>query len=68
VGGREVVFARGLDRLELGSASVDDFEVEVAGMDYGFKISGILGMDFLRATRSVLDLDQRRFVSPPEPA
>ena len=58
VGGREVVFTRRLDRVELGFAGVDDFEIEIAGMDYGFQISGILGMDFLRATRSILDLDQ----------
>jgi hypothetical protein len=37
---------------------VEDFEVEVGEMDYGFEIGGILGMDFLRAARAIIDLGQ----------
>ena len=33
------------------------FELEFGELDYGFKFGGILGMDFLRAARAVLDLD-----------
>ena len=56
VGGIEAVFTRTVDRLDLGGASAHDFEIEVGGMDYGFEINGILGMDFLRRVRAVIDL------------
>lgn len=47
VGGVEAVFARQLDFLQVGSCRLADFVIEVGGMDYGFAINGILGMDFL---------------------
>lgn len=56
VGGREVVFTRQIDRLDVASRGVAGFEVEIGGMDYGFSISGILGMDFLARTGAVLNL------------
>jgi hypothetical protein len=33
-----------------------DFEIEVGGMDYGFEINGILGMDFLLRAGAILNL------------
>lgn len=42
---REHVFTRHVDRLAIGDRGVDQFEVEVGEMDYGFEIGGILGMD-----------------------
>ncbi len=56
VGGREHVFVRKVDRFAIGEHGVNDFEVEVGEMDYGFDIGGILGLDFLRATAAVIDL------------
>jgi predicted aspartyl protease len=56
VGGREVVFARHIDRVEIDGNGLDQFEVEVGGMDYGFDINGILGMDFLMGAGGVIDL------------
>ena len=56
VGGREVVFTRHMDRFEVGSKGLTRFEVEIGGMDYGFAINGILGMDFLASTGAVLNL------------
>jgi len=56
VGGHEHVFTRRVDRLAIGDRGVDQFEVEVGEMDYGFEIGGILGMDFLRAANAVIDL------------
>ena len=56
VGGTEVVFARQVDRVQVGSRSIDQFVIEVGGMDYGFEINGILGMDFLRGTGAIIDL------------
>jgi predicted aspartyl protease len=56
IGGRELVFTRRVDRVAIGAHGVDGFTVEVAGMNYGFAINGILGMDLLRHLKAVLDL------------
>ena len=56
VGGVEVVFLRELDFLEVGGLKVSPFSAEVGGMDYGFAINGILGMDFLIAAGAIVDL------------
>ncbi|HOU13300.1 MAG TPA: aspartyl protease family protein [Anaerolineae bacterium] len=57
VGGVEVVFSRKISCLQIDSCEVTDFEIEVGGMDYGFTINGILGMDFLLQTGAILDLE-----------
>jgi hypothetical protein len=62
IGGRELVFTRALDRLEVDGHGVDGFEVQIGAMDYGFDIKGILGMNFLLATGAVLDLKNRIMV------
>lgn len=56
VGGTESVFVREIDRLKVGDATAHDFKIEVGGMDYGFEINGILGMEFLQQTGAVIDL------------
>jgi len=56
VGGAEVVFSRRLDRLQTSYQAVEQFEVEVGGMDYGFAINGILGMDYLLRTGAIINL------------
>jgi len=56
VGGTEVVFARQVDRVRAGSGSIEQFVIEVGGMDYGFEINGILGMDYLRGTGAIINL------------
>ena len=58
VGGSEVVFTRKLDILKVGDFAMQHFEVEVGGMDYGFDIQGILGMDFLIAAGAQIDLKE----------
>jgi hypothetical protein len=58
VGGSEVVFSRKVGALELGNCRLEQFEIEVGGMDYGFDINGILGMDFLTQARAILNLDR----------
>jgi len=56
VGGHEHVFLRRVDRLAVGDHGLDNFDVQIDEMDYGFEIGGILGMDFLRAARAIIDL------------
>jgi len=60
VGGSEVVFTRRIDYLKVGECSIADFEIEVGGMDYGFKINGILGMDFLTQAGAIINLRETR--------
>lgn len=56
VGGTETVFSRQVDFLQVGNSRVPSFEVEIAGMRYGFPINGILGMDFLLQAGAVISL------------
>ena len=56
VGGSEVVFRRRVDCLQVGEKKLTNFELEVGGMDYGFEINGILGMDFLAEAKAIINL------------
>ena len=56
VGGSELVFSRWMDYLQVGTQRLSDFETEIGGMDYGFEINGILGMDFLSLAGAVINL------------
>ncbi len=58
VGGSEVVFTRKIDELKAGDFTIKQFEIEVGGMDYGFNIQGILGMDFLTSAGAIIDLNK----------
>lgn len=56
VGGSEAVFSRKIDYLQVGKHRLPDFEIEVGGMEYGFEINGILGMDFLTMAGAMINL------------
>ena len=56
IGGSEVVFSRVVDYLQIGENRLPKFEVEVGGMDYGFRIDGILGMDLLTQMGTIINL------------
>ncbi len=67
VGGSEFVYSKRVEQLAVGEMKVDGFEIQVGAMRYGFPLQGIIGMDFLLATRAVIDLgslDIRRTESP----
>jgi len=55
VGGTEFVVSKRIDQLRLGDFCVEDFEIEVGAMSYGFEIEGIVGMDFLLRIGAVVD-------------
>ncbi|CUS04035.2 conserved protein of unknown function [Candidatus Promineifilum breve] len=57
VGGTEAVFSRIVDFLRIGDFGIPNFEIEIGGMDYGFAINGILGMDFLTQVGAIIDLN-----------
>ncbi|HSN74254.1 MAG TPA: retropepsin-like aspartic protease [Anaerolineae bacterium] len=58
VGGTETVYLRRVQALRVGRYAVKDVEIEIGGMQYGFAINGILGMDLLRQVGAVIDLGQ----------
>ncbi len=58
VGGYEFVYQKSIDSIRIGDTEVCNFTIEVGDMDYGFDIDGILGTDFLRASRAVIDMDK----------
>jgi predicted aspartyl protease len=66
VGGAEVVFSRRVDRLQVGWRAVEQFEIEVGGIDDAFDIKGILGMDFLLRTGAIINLGTLRLDFPSE--
>jgi predicted aspartyl protease len=61
VGGSEVVFTRRLELIKVGQMTLVNFEAEFGGMEYGFQINGILGMDFLLEERAIVDLGHLSF-------
>ena len=60
IGGTEVVFTRQVDHLQIDQQSLTQFQIEVGGMDYGFDINGILGMDFLVQAGAIVNLRDMR--------
>jgi predicted aspartyl protease len=57
VGGSEAVFTRRVDRLQVDDHAVEHFEIEIGGMEYGFAINGILGMDYLTRVGAIINLN-----------
>ena len=56
VGGIELVFSKRLEGVALGDMELQDFEVQIGAMNYGFPIQGIIGLDFLLQFQAVIDL------------
>jgi hypothetical protein len=56
VGGVEFVFSKRVDLQEAGELVLEDFEIEVGALDYGFPVEGILGVDFLTRAGALIDL------------
>lgn len=55
VGGIETVFERAIDMIQVDDYELAEFTIQVGGMDYGFDIKGILGMDFLAQSQAILN-------------
>jgi hypothetical protein len=56
VGGGEFVYCKQLPWVVFGSCRAVNVSVEIGAMTYGFKIDGILGIDFMRQVGLVVDL------------
>ena len=55
VGGVEYVYVKNFDLIQFEEISQKDFKVEIGNMDYGMKIDGILGFDFICSAKLVID-------------
>jgi hypothetical protein len=55
IGGSEIVFTKWFDSVTLGNFSVNQCIVEIGVMDYGIDIQGILGFDFIREAKLIID-------------
>ena len=60
VGGSETVFSRVVEEIRIAQHGVKQFEIEIGGMDYGFEINGIVGMDFLTGVGAIINLKDLR--------
>lgn len=58
VGGADVVFMRTVDYIQVGTSRIMNFQIDIGGMDYGFDINGILGMDFLTNAGAIINLKE----------
>jgi hypothetical protein len=63
VGGSEFVFTKRVDVLKAGDLRIESFEIEIGAMNYGFEMDGIIGVDFLTAVGSLIDLDRKELRS-----
>lgn len=63
IGGFEYVFAKRVERLQVGDLGARNFDIELGQLDYGYGINGILGASFLVKTNAVIDFGARRLVS-----
>jgi len=41
----------------IGECEIPEFPIQIGAMDYGFHINGILGMDFLKRSKAMIDID-----------
>lgn len=52
----EYVFSRPVDAIAIGEHQASLLDIEFGGLDDGFKMNGILGLDALLRAGAVLDL------------
>jgi predicted aspartyl protease len=57
VGGKEFVFIKRIDALEICGFRLSGIDMDIGVMDYGADIDGILGMDVLNRIHAVIDLE-----------
>jgi predicted aspartyl protease len=56
IGGSEFVILKQVDVLAIDDSLLENVEIEVGALDYGFPLDGILGMDCLSRLGAVIDL------------
>jgi predicted aspartyl protease len=57
IGGSEAVVEKQIEALEVGDLRVSPFKIQLGKLNYGFKMDGILGLDFLLKTSAQLNFN-----------
>ncbi len=58
VGGTEYVYEKCIEKIHLGSRHLKNFKIQIGDMNYGFEMDGIIGYNFLKASKLLIDLDK----------
>jgi hypothetical protein len=58
VGGTEIVYEKKMDLIIVNQCEIPEFLIQISAMNYGFHINGILGMDFLKRSKAIIDIDE----------
>jgi len=56
IGGKEFVYEKSIDKLTIEFATIQNYTIQIGDMDYGMDINGIVGSDFLMATKTIIDM------------
>lgn len=62
IGGTEFVYEKRIGKIRLESKYMENFKIQIGDMEYGFEMNGIIGYDFLKASKAVIDLDKMAIV------
>jgi predicted aspartyl protease len=55
IGGEEAVLRKSIHSIEIENLIVQPFRIQIGSLDYGMRIDGILGTDFLQKTGAKID-------------
>lgn len=58
IGGTEAIVTKQVDSISVDSLQVRNFSIQLSRMKYNRDLDGLLGLDFLLATKAIIDLDQ----------
>lgn len=58
IDGTEIVYEKKMDLIIIEQCEIADFIIQIGAMNYGFHINGILGMDFLKRSKAMIDIDE----------
>ncbi len=58
IGGGEYAVRKMVDAVEVDGLIVAPMIVQLAGLNYGYGVNGIIGLDFLMKTKAVIDFSK----------
>jgi predicted aspartyl protease len=60
IGGKELIFYKTVEAIELNGIRIEGFEVDIGHMNYGndFMIDGIIGMDLLQRLKANINIEE----------
>lgn len=58
VGGSEMVYSKILDSITIGHMKVEQIQIEIGSMNYGFNIEGIIGLNMLKRLKALINIEK----------